>query len=128
MCFSGVQPKHRSKSRCERERDSTTNGRLILGSFKPQCEEDGNYSSVQCRRSSGFCWCVDSYGNKLVGTELRFKRPNCTKGETHLILHETNTQICTHTKTFFEKYFVVTADNQGLSEETSSAFCNIYRH
>ena len=72
----------RPKSKCEKERDAVTNGPLLVGAFTPQCESDGSYSAVQCHGSTGYCWCVDGEGNKLVETEIRFDRPNCTKGKT----------------------------------------------
>ena len=71
----------RPQSKCEKERAAVENGPLLLGQFTPQCEKDGSYSKVQCHNSTGYCWCVDGDGNKLVETEVRFKRPNCSEGE-----------------------------------------------
>ena len=79
----------RPKSKCEKERDAVTNGSLLVGAFTPQCEDDGSYSAVQCHGSTGYCWCVDGEGNKLVETEIKFDTPNCTKGETCTIMYHT---------------------------------------
>ena len=85
LCY--LSDEARPKSKCEKERDAVTNGQLLLGAFTPQCEDDGSYSAVQCHGSTGYCWCVDGEGNKLVETEIRFDRPNCTKGEMCTIMY-----------------------------------------
>ncbi|KAJ8399303.1 hypothetical protein AAFF_G00413410 [Aldrovandia affinis] len=43
-------------------------GKKLLGSFVPSCDADGYYKSHQCHGSSGQCWCVDRYGNEVVGS------------------------------------------------------------
>ena len=68
LCYLSVEA--RPKSKCEKERDAVTNGPLLVGAFTPQCESDGSYSAVQCHGSTGYCWCVDGEGNKLVETEI----------------------------------------------------------
>lgn len=47
------------------------------GMFVPQCRDDGGYQSTQCHGSSGYCWCVDEYGNELIDTRVRGQR-NCS--------------------------------------------------
>ena len=37
-----------------------------MGAFIPQCTENGAFESQQCHGSTGYCWCVDEYGNKLT--------------------------------------------------------------
>ncbi|XP_046859521.1 serine protease inhibitor Kazal-type 5-like isoform X17 [Xenia sp. Carnegie-2017] len=69
----------KAKSKCEKERDAKSNGTLLIGSFVPQCEEDGSYSDVQCHPSTGYCWCVDGEGEKIVGTETRAEEMNCSE-------------------------------------------------
>lgn len=49
----------------------------MVGHYIPQCKTDGSFDPVQCWPSTGFCWCVDTDGQRLVGTELQFKRPAC---------------------------------------------------
>ena len=55
---------------------------MLVGVYIPQCEEDGSYSSKQCHGSTGYCWCVDGEGNKLVGTQAEpGQKLNCSGGE-----------------------------------------------
>ena len=55
-------------------------GEILPGAFTPECKEDGSYSEVQCR-STGYCWCVDGEGDEVVGSKVKFGRPNCTEGK-----------------------------------------------
>ena len=43
----------------------------LIGSYRPQCDERGNYEPVQCHGSTGFCWCVDTTGTELQGSRSR---------------------------------------------------------
>ncbi|XP_072001682.1 HLA class II histocompatibility antigen gamma chain isoform X3 [Engystomops pustulosus] len=43
----------------------------LPGAFKPQCDDDGNYKSKQCWRSTGFCWCVYKNGTEVQRTRTR---------------------------------------------------------
>ena len=78
----------RPQSKCEKERDAA-NSLELVGNFIPQCEEDGSYSQSQCYGSTGYCWCVSTQGKKLIGTEVRFNRPNCSEGKISLIRNST---------------------------------------
>ena len=78
----------RAPTKCELARDEKLQ-MVIVGTYIPQCEDDGSYSAVQCHGSTGYCWCVDGEGNKLVETEIRFDRPNCTKGKTCTMIYNT---------------------------------------
>ena len=51
--------------------------------FVPQCREDGGYQASQCHGSTGFCWCVDEYGNELTGARVRGPL-NCS-GKLHIL-------------------------------------------
>lgn len=42
-----------------------------IGSFKPQCDEQGGYKPRQCWTATGFCWCVDKSGKPIEGTASR---------------------------------------------------------
>jgi len=44
--------------------------------FVPECDSDGFFSRVQCRRATGECWCVDRKGSEMKGT-LVVGTPNC---------------------------------------------------
>ncbi|XP_042533773.1 nidogen-2 isoform X1 [Dipodomys spectabilis] len=35
----------------------------------PQCDDQGNFLPLQCHGSTGFCWCVDSNGHEVPGTQ-----------------------------------------------------------
>eukprot|EP00794_Sanderia_malayensis_P014103 gene14103-15576_t len=63
---------------CERVRRNGSSNSLP-GRFVPKCEDDGSYSEVQCHGSTGYCWCVDELGKKREDTEVRGKKPECTK-------------------------------------------------
>ncbi|KAK6305695.1 hypothetical protein J4Q44_G00244750 [Coregonus suidteri] len=39
-----------------------------LESFRPQCDEGGNYLPQQCLDAKRLCWCVDASGKQLSGT------------------------------------------------------------
>ena len=50
-----------SKQKCEKEGEkifAANSGRVLLGQYRPQCDEEGNYKSMQCHE--GYCWCVDT--------------------------------------------------------------------
>ncbi|XP_040827358.1 testican-3 isoform X3 [Ochotona curzoniae] len=40
----------------------------LLGQYIPLCDEDGYYKPTQCHGSAGQCWCVDRYGNEVMGS------------------------------------------------------------
>jgi len=49
------------------------------GMFIPECDRAGNYLSVQCYKSEGYCWCVEpSSGRPIPGTSTRNTRPSCS--------------------------------------------------
>uniref|UniRef100_H2T9E8 Nidogen 2 n=1 Tax=Takifugu rubripes TaxID=31033 RepID=H2T9E8_TAKRU len=62
----------RPKTHCQHHRDSvqTTSpeGYPILGAYRPQCDDNGQYVPQQCHGSTGHCWCVDSNGRERAGT------------------------------------------------------------
>ena len=49
--------------------------------YRPQCEEDGTFSQVQCDNSTdnttGYCWCVDVTTGQPVTEGVRGRRPQC---------------------------------------------------
>lgn len=53
----------------QKEIQSRNNG-ILLGQYRPQCEDNGDYKQMQCQE--GYCWCVEpENGKKLTekGTE-----------------------------------------------------------
>ncbi|XP_023127418.2 CD74 molecule, major histocompatibility complex, class II invariant chain a [Amphiprion ocellaris] len=70
------QPASLVKTKCQIE---AAPGGGKIGTFKPQCDEQGRYKPMQCWHATGFCWCVDAYGNPIQGTTMR-GRPQCGGG------------------------------------------------
>jgi len=56
------------------------NSPQMPGSFVPQCDNDGNYKSMQCHGSIGSCWCSDTDGNEIDNTRTMC-RGNCNLNE-----------------------------------------------
>ena len=63
---------------CKKNRDKqiakTQTG--FVGAFISSCKRNGDYEEIQCHGSTGYCWCVDKYGNELPGTRTR-DEPDC---------------------------------------------------
>ncbi|XP_031647504.1 saxiphilin-like [Oncorhynchus kisutch] len=55
------------KTPCEDARDAVTHG--PIGAYTPTCDAAGRYTPEQCSGSTGYCWCVNSSGQKIQGTE-----------------------------------------------------------
>ncbi|KAM4690530.1 nidogen-2 [Rhinophrynus dorsalis] len=43
-------------------------GRPLVGQFVPECDQEGNYTPLQCHGSTGHCWCVNDHGEEIQGT------------------------------------------------------------
>ena len=42
---------------------------MPLGSYKPDCKEDGSFKAKQCNPSAASCWCVTTVtGKEIPGT------------------------------------------------------------
>ena len=51
------------------EENVAANGRMPLGSYKPDCKEDGSFKAKQCNPSAASCWCVNTVtGKEIPGT------------------------------------------------------------
>ncbi|XP_032014251.1 HLA class II histocompatibility antigen gamma chain isoform X1 [Hylobates moloch] len=48
------------------------------GSFRPKCDENGNYLPLQCYGSIGYCWCVFPNGTEVPNTRSRGHH-NCSE-------------------------------------------------
>lgn len=66
-----------SKTKCQEEAGP---GPSKIGTYKPQCDEQGNYKPIQCWHGTGYCWCVDKSGTAIEGTSVR-GYPDCQKGK-----------------------------------------------
>ncbi|XP_051275559.1 CD74 molecule, major histocompatibility complex, class II invariant chain a [Dicentrarchus labrax] len=64
------------KTKCQME---AAPGPSKIGSYKPQCDEQGRYKPMQCWHATGYCWCVDETGTAIEGTTMR-GRPDCQRG------------------------------------------------
>ena len=52
------------------------------GAFVPDCKADGSWKDMQCWGSTGFCWCVNEYGEKIPGSEGEDRGPvECGNGK-----------------------------------------------
>ncbi|XP_030210310.1 nidogen-2 isoform X2 [Gadus morhua] len=79
----------RPQSRCEQQRDSVQGAleprgpRPVLTTYVPQCDADGQYRPLQCHRSTGQCWCVDSRGQERADTRTAPGTPptDCDEAE-----------------------------------------------
>ncbi|XP_070768943.1 CD74 molecule, major histocompatibility complex, class II invariant chain a [Enoplosus armatus] len=67
-----ADPASSIKTKCQMESPGK------LGSYVPQCDEQGRYKPMQCWHSTGYCWCVDEDGKVIEGTSMR-GRPDCQK-------------------------------------------------
>ncbi|MCP9264454.1 hypothetical protein DINM_022544 [Dirofilaria immitis] len=46
--------------------------------YVPECNAtDGSYATIQCHKSTGYCWCVTRFGRPLPSTSKRYGIPNC---------------------------------------------------
>ncbi|XP_066454208.1 saxiphilin-like isoform X2 [Eleutherodactylus coqui] len=64
---------------CLKERqEALGGGHPVPGAFVPDCDERGNYNPKQCHGSTGYCWCVNEKGQKIVGTETPPGQPSPT--------------------------------------------------
>uniref|UniRef100_UPI00398F2778 uncharacterized protein nid2a isoform X2 n=1 Tax=Pristiophorus japonicus TaxID=55135 RepID=UPI00398F2778 len=64
----------RPKTACEQHRErlqtelSPHGSRPLIGIHVPECDEEGNFRTMQCYGSTGHCWCVDERGQEIPGT------------------------------------------------------------
>ncbi|XP_055791543.1 CD74 molecule, major histocompatibility complex, class II invariant chain b [Salvelinus fontinalis] len=61
-------PKEGSGSPTQCQLESTGLKPASIESFRPQCDEQGNYLLQQCLDATPLCWCVDASGKQLSGT------------------------------------------------------------
>uniref|UniRef100_A0A482ZDX7 U33-Liphistoxin-Lm1a_1 n=1 Tax=Liphistius malayanus TaxID=1203467 RepID=A0A482ZDX7_9ARAC len=50
---------------------SAAEKKVLVGAFRPQCEEDGKFKLTQCHGSTGHCWCVDPATGRNTTTPVR---------------------------------------------------------
>merc|ERR1711953_922144 len=61
-----------SLTTCQRHRNKVLSSGL-LGAWLPECNSDGDYELTQCNYSARYCWCVETDGTKVGGTEIQYE-------------------------------------------------------
>ena len=49
----------------------------LIGTFVPECESDGSFSTVQCWGSTRYCWCAETTTGRPISEGMR-GQPECT--------------------------------------------------
>ncbi|XP_078418707.1 uncharacterized protein nid2a isoform X5 [Cetorhinus maximus] len=79
----------RPKTVCEQHRErlqaelNLRGSQTLIGLHIPECDEEGNFRSLQCHSSTGYCWCVDERGQEISGTRTSpgTGQPQCGQPE-----------------------------------------------
>lgn len=50
-------------TQCQKEASGEV--KILLPSFRPRCDENGDYAAQQCWDKSDLCWCVDKNGVEM---------------------------------------------------------------
>ncbi|XP_029030641.1 nidogen-2 [Betta splendens] len=120
-CDSPDEP-IRPKTNCEHHRDrvqtTSPEGFPIVGAFVPECDDNGQYRSLQCHGSTGHCWCVDSTGEERPGTRTLPGTPpiDCdrpARPKTHCELHRDSVQTTSPEGYPIRGVFVPQCDDDG---------------
>lgn len=53
-------------TQCQKEASGEV--KSLLPSFRPKCDENGDYLAQQCWDKTDFCWCVDKNGVEMPGS------------------------------------------------------------
>lgn len=69
------------KTECLKQKDLKGSGNLIKGAYVPQCDEHGNFKSLQCEPDGEICFCVDKSGIELANSRCQAgqPKPDCEK-------------------------------------------------
>ncbi|GFG37680.1 hypothetical protein Cfor_12164, partial [Coptotermes formosanus] len=65
---------------CQSDREAVLEEQKINYSefYVPECTPDGRYQTIQCYKSTGYCWCVDEdSGKPIPGTSVKDQVPKC---------------------------------------------------
>lgn len=75
------QSKEKQESDCETDRLSALEQERDnpdAGIFIPNCTREGKWTSAQCHKSTGYCWCVEeNSGRPISGTSTHGVSPQC---------------------------------------------------
>lgn len=72
-----AKPVSLTKTKCQIEAEPENRK---LGTYEPQCDEQGRFKPMQCWMSTGYCWCVDETGKVIDGTTVK-GRASCQQGQ-----------------------------------------------
>jgi len=92
----------------------------LYGCRITQCEIDGSFSSKQKDSSTGYSWCVDSFGQEIEGSRMKGGNMSCVTGCCHDDLDQKDGVLASQcTKNF--------AEGKSCGEETTDKICEIRR-
>ncbi|KAA0854726.1 hypothetical protein EYC92_26165 [Enterobacter hormaechei] len=60
---SSPKPEPSVLTQCQKE--AAGEAKSLLPSFRPRCDENGNYLAQQCWDKTDYCWCVDKNGVEI---------------------------------------------------------------
>ena len=75
FCFPPTDPE---KTPCENER---LKAMISKTTVIPNCTDEGAFRVTQCNTDKFTCWCVDSNGQKIPGTEKINQTIDCETGK-----------------------------------------------
>ncbi|CAG0896018.1 unnamed protein product [Darwinula stevensoni] len=75
-----------------------------MGTFIPECMDDGRFQEVQCHRGTGYCWCVSETGKVIPGSALQYRRPSCARNSLFLSLLLTSLIVPSRHSNYMERY------------------------
>uniref|UniRef100_A0A1I7YI99 Kunitz/Bovine pancreatic trypsin inhibitor domain protein n=1 Tax=Steinernema glaseri TaxID=37863 RepID=A0A1I7YI99_9BILA len=73
------QTYERMPTECQKQRDATDG--LIKGGFKPECDEEGAFKTLQCEPGTDSCFCVNAEGIEVANSRSKpgQPKPDCDK-------------------------------------------------
>ncbi|XP_042555885.1 thyroglobulin isoform X1 [Dipodomys spectabilis] len=72
-----ISGRFRCPTKCEVEQFAATR---FHHPYIPRCRRNGDYQPVQCQMD-GPCWCVDSQGTEIPGTQQQGQLPSCAEDQ-----------------------------------------------
>ncbi|KAF8771843.1 Saxiphilin like protein [Argiope bruennichi] len=69
-------PRGEADSDCEEKRRQALDN-YVLGKYVPQCDDNGNYKTVQCWSDTNHCFCVDPETGEETSAPAKGDSINC---------------------------------------------------